>query len=86
MQQSVNPFVKKFHDKNRADGRRGFPWPSISVDQDMSFPILQSPGYNSSDSSGSSSGSSSSAYYSTYSDKSDDSGYEKVPPLQEASP
>ncbi|OQD70745.1 hypothetical protein PENPOL_c001G05890 [Penicillium polonicum] len=80
------PFVKKFHDKNRADGRRGFPWPSISVDQDMSLPILNSPAYNSSDSSGSSSGSSGSASYSTHSDESDDNGCKKVPPLQAASP
>ncbi|CAG8903870.1 unnamed protein product [Penicillium egyptiacum] len=43
------PFVKKFHDKNRADGRRGFQWPSISLEHDMSIPILNSPGYNSSD-------------------------------------
>lgn len=77
------PFIKKFHDNNRADGRRGFPWSSISLDQGMSFPILDSPTYNSSDYSESSSGSSD---YSTYSDESDDYGYEEVPPPQEASP
>jgi hypothetical protein len=81
------PFVGKFHDKNRADGRRGFPWPSISLDQNMSFPILQSRGtINTSDSPSSPSSSSSSAYYSTYSGESGDSGYEKTPPLQEVSP
>lgn len=83
------PFVKEFHDKNRADGRRGFPWPSISVEQEMSFPILNNPAYNSSHSSDSSSGSSSSSSSSndsTYSDESDDNGYEQVPPLQKESP
>ncbi|KAJ5178180.1 uncharacterized protein N7500_000879 [Penicillium coprophilum] len=84
------PFIKEFHDKNREDGRRGFPWPSISVDEGMSIPILNSPGYNSSDSSVYSSDSSD---YSTYSDESDDFQYEEVPssqyeedsPLQEVS-
>lgn len=48
---SKRPFIKKFHDKTRADGRRGFPWPSISQDQGISIPILNSPRYNSSGSS-----------------------------------
>ncbi|KAJ5497094.1 hypothetical protein N7463_009081 [Penicillium fimorum] len=73
------PFIKEFHDENRAEGRRGVPWSSISVDYDMSIPILNSPGYNYSDSSVYSSDSSE---YSTYSDESDDCGYEEVPPYQ----
>ncbi|KZN88158.1 Fatty acyl-CoA synthetase and RNA processing-associated kinase [Penicillium chrysogenum] len=75
------PFVKKFHNKSRADGRRGFPWPSISLDHDMSIPVLNTPGYNA-DYSEYSTGSS---YYSTYSDQPGDSEYERLPP-QEASP
>ncbi|CAG8295768.1 unnamed protein product [Penicillium nalgiovense] len=70
------PFVKKFHNKNRADGRTGFPWPSVSLDHDMSIPILNTPGYNS-DYSDYSTGSS---YYSTYSDQSGDFENERVPP------
>ncbi|OQE07273.1 hypothetical protein PENVUL_c014G04738 [Penicillium vulpinum] len=92
------PFIKKFYDNSRHDGRRGFPWASISSNDGMSIPILNSPGYNTSDSSGYSSGyssssSSSSSYYSTYSDQPDDGEYEEVTPqyegdssLQEASP
>ncbi|KAJ5498901.1 hypothetical protein N7453_007952 [Penicillium expansum] len=79
------PFVKEFHNRNRADGRRGFPWPSISLDQDMSFPILNSPKNNPSASSEYCSSSSGSSDYSTYSDASDNNGYEEVPP-QETSP
>ncbi|QQK40423.1 Tyrosine-protein kinase, active site [Penicillium digitatum] len=73
------PFVKDFHDKCRANGRRGFPWPSVSLDQDMSFPILKNPKTNSSDSSEYSSDSS------TYSDESDKNGYEQVSPPLKAS-
>ncbi|KXG47701.1 uncharacterized protein PGRI_015710 [Penicillium griseofulvum] len=73
------PFIKDFHDANREDGRKGFPWPSISLDQGMSVPVINSPIYNSSDSAGSSSVSSD---YSTYSDESDDCEYEEAPPSQ----
>jgi hypothetical protein len=73
------PFIKDFHDANREDGRKGFPWPSVSLDQGMSVPVINSPIIKSSDSSGSSSVSSD---YSTYSDESDDCEYEEAPPSQ----
>ncbi|CAI7593259.1 unnamed protein product [Penicillium glandicola] len=70
------PFVKKFHDDNCGEGRRGFPWPSISRNRGVSIPVLNSPAYNSADYSECSSDSS---YYSTYSDESGDCEYEEIP-------